>query len=161
MNTQMNQQHLGRSTSHLTCFPLNGVMAFVLLLNQAAFAQSPAGYTKCANEGESFILRAKSHVAYGANGYYVYLFNQTGTVTFNAETFGSDPVFGTYKSGYYKIATGHESATVLSAAIDKIRGHLNGTAVLTAAQINEQTAIIQANIYLVLVAETIICDPFE
>jgi len=159
--TQMNQLHLGESTSHLTCFLLSGVMAFVLLFNQAAFAQSPAGYTKCANEGESFTLRAKSHVAYGANGYYVYLFNQTGTITFNAETFGSDPVFGTYKSGYYKIATGNESATVLSAAMDKIRGHLNGIATLTAAQINEQTAIIQANIYLIADNAAVLAKAFD
>ncbi len=75
-------------------------MLLCLLFSQAILAQAPPGYTYCADEGQSFALPAKSHIAYGADGKFKYLFNQTGTVTFNTDFFGSDPIFGVYKSGY-------------------------------------------------------------
>lgn len=151
----------GKPSRHLTSCLFGGVMAFSLLSNQSALAQSPEGYTRCASEGGSFTLPAKSHVAYGADGHFLYLFNQTGTITFNQETFGSDPIYGVWKSGYYKIATDNESAYVLSAAMDKISSHLSGTATLRASQINEQTAIIQANIYLIADNATVLTKAFD
>ena len=62
----------------------------------------PAGYTWCTNEGGSFTLPGTADVAYGANGKYTYLYNKTGTITFNNNTFG-DPIQGVYKAGYYKL----------------------------------------------------------
>ncbi len=61
----------------------------------------PAGYLKCAEEGESVALSGPSDVAYGANGKFEYLSNQTGTIHFNNATFG-DPLPGVTKAGYRK-----------------------------------------------------------
>jgi hypothetical protein len=124
-------------------------------------AQGPKGYTLCADEGETFNLPAKSHVAYGANGYFVYLFNQTGKITFDTKTFGSDPCYGTYKSGYYKLAIGEESSSNLIESFKKIKEHLKGTNLLTVNQINEQTEIIKSNIYLIAENDTVLNLAFD
>jgi hypothetical protein len=124
-------------------------------------AQGPKGYTLCASEGETFNLPAKSHVAYGANGYYVYLFNQTGKITFDTKTFGSDPCYGTYKSGYYKLALGNESTANLIETFNVLKDHLIGSSILTAAQLNEQTEIIKSNIYLIAENDTVLNLAFD
>ena len=67
----------------------------------ASASGGPAGYTKCANEGERFALRVASDVAYGADGKFRYLTNQTGTITFDNATFG-DPVPGVRKAGFVR-----------------------------------------------------------
>ena len=67
--------------------------------------EGPAGYTWCSGEGGSFSLPGTCDVAYGANGVFIYLYNQTGVVTFNPSTFGSDPVPNVVKSGFYKLST--------------------------------------------------------
>ena len=61
----------------------------------------PAGYTKCADEHQSFTLPGICNVAYGAKGIFAYKYNVKGTITFNNATFG-DPVPGVFKAGYYK-----------------------------------------------------------
>ena len=85
------------------------VLLVVASVSQAAEPQSaggggggPAGYTKCADEGGSHALTGRCDVAFGANGAFLYLYNQTGTVTFNTDTFGSDPAPGVFKAGYCK-----------------------------------------------------------
>lgn len=62
---------------------------------------APEGYTWCANEGGSYTLSGLSDVAYGANGSFIYHYDQTGTITFNNANFG-DPITGVVKAGYYK-----------------------------------------------------------
>jgi hypothetical protein len=136
-------------------------MLLCLLFSQAILAQAPPGYTYCADEGQSFTLPAKSHIAYGADGKFKYLFNQTGTVTFNTDFFGSDPIFGVYKSGYYKIANGSETPAVLSAAILKIKKHVTGATLLTAAQLNAETNKIQQNIFVIADTSTVILEAFD
>jgi len=61
----------------------------------------PAGYTKCADENQSYALSGTCDVAYGANGQFAYQYNKTGTINFNNSTFG-DPIPGVTKYGYYK-----------------------------------------------------------
>ena len=63
----------------------------------------PPGYIWCASEGGSFTLNGTCDVAYGANGKFIFLTGQTGTIAFNTTTFGSDPVPFVYKSGFYKV----------------------------------------------------------
>ena len=53
-----------------------------------------AGFTKCGDEGGTIDLKVKTHLAYGAQNAFVYLFNQLGTVKLDSATFGSDPIFG-------------------------------------------------------------------
>ncbi len=65
-------------------------------------APGPAGYTWCAKEGGSFTLDGTNDVAFGANGEFAYLFNQTGTITFTTELFGNDPAPGIAKAGFFK-----------------------------------------------------------
>ncbi len=64
----------------------------------------PAGYTYCAEETQSFNLTGTCDVAFGANGTFNYLYNKTGTITFNVATFG-DPIPGVAKKGYYKTSS--------------------------------------------------------
>jgi hypothetical protein len=45
-------------------------------------------------------------VAYGAGNRYYYLYNQTGTITFDQKTFGGDPANGAAKAGFYKTSSG-------------------------------------------------------
>ncbi|MEO7716664.1 MAG: protease pro-enzyme activation domain-containing protein [Capsulimonas sp.] len=59
-------------------------------------------YMECAGEGGSVTFSAPTDVAYGANGHYLFKHAVTGTVTFNTAVFGSDPLVGTYKFGYYR-----------------------------------------------------------
>lgn len=62
---------------------------------------TPPGYTKCANEGQSYTLPGVCDVAYGANGKFFYKYRVIGSITFNNATFG-DPIPGVYKAGFYK-----------------------------------------------------------
>jgi hypothetical protein len=139
---------------------LSDLVVLAVLSASALYAQGPAGYTLCASEDESYILTVKSHVAYGANGHFNYLYNQIGILTFDNGTFG-DPAAGESKSGYYKVVDGSESPATLSAALKKIKDHLTGTATLTAAQINAQTKIIQDNIFLIGANDMIIKQGFD
>ena len=109
---------MNRFTLFFTCFICS------LFVHQTTLAQAPPGYTYCAGENENFTLPAKSHIAYGADNRFKYLFNQTGTVTFSNDFFGGDPIFGVGKSGYYKIANGTETPAVLSAAMLKIKNYI-------------------------------------
>ena len=59
------------------------------------------GYTFCAHEGSSLELTGFYDVAYGAKGCYSYLYNQSGFIKFDNNTFG-DPIYGVKKEGYYK-----------------------------------------------------------
>ena len=64
----------------------------------------PAGYTWCAFETGSFTLSGACDVAFGANGAYHYIYNQTGTVKFDVNKFG-DPILGVTKYGFFKQST--------------------------------------------------------
>lgn len=61
----------------------------------------PVGYTKIAEEYESYTFTETVDVAFGANGKYVFRNNVTGLVTFNNAEFG-DPIPRVAKAGYYK-----------------------------------------------------------
>jgi hypothetical protein len=61
----------------------------------------PAGYTWCANEGETVNFTQPVDVAYGAEGSFKYLVGKTGPITFGYTAFG-DPIPDVVKAGYYK-----------------------------------------------------------
>lgn len=129
-------------TSILTC----SLFWFIyIFLSSQLLAQGPPGYTYAADEGQSFTLPAKSDLAYGANNQFAYLYNQSGTVTFNNPTFG-DPAPGWPKKGYYKLVDLAAQLAKLKASILKIKNHLTGTALMTPVQINAESTIIQATI---------------
>ncbi len=134
---------------------------FTLCVCQFASAQAPKGYTLCASENGTFTLPAKSHIAYGADNKYKYLFNQTGIVTFDNETFGGDPIFGTFKSGYYKLANGTETPAVLQSVIAKLKNHLTGFAIMTPQAINLAAEVIQQNIFVIADNDSILIDAFD
>jgi len=141
-----------------TCFIIC-LSAFLFSLPNL-LAQAPPGYTYCAGENGTFTLPAKSHLAYGANGKFKYLFNQTGTVTFSNDFFGGDPIFGVPKSGYYKISDGTESSVTLVNAMQSIRNHITGANILTAAQLNSISATIQQNIFLIAKDSLVVQEAF-
>jgi hypothetical protein len=123
-------------------------MLLCLLFSQPVFAQGPAGYTYCASENQSFTLPGLCHVAYGGNNSFAYLYNQTGTITFNNTTFG-DPAPGVVKSGYYKIASSEGNLATLEAAFQQLKGQITGTVQLSAQEINNLSDTIQQNIFSV------------
>lgn len=61
----------------------------------------PTGYTYAANEGQTVAVSGELDIAYGANGSFNYLYNQTSNVTCNNATFG-DPISGTVKACFTK-----------------------------------------------------------
>jgi alpha-galactosidase len=81
------------------------------------FPAIPLGYTRCANENQSYTLPGKCDVAFGANGVYSYLYGQTGTIAFNSTTFSYDPIPGTVKAGYYKLSGSTEHADWANASV--------------------------------------------
>ncbi len=87
----------------------------------------PAGYTWCADEGGSFALPGISDVAFGINGQFIFRFHQTGTVIFNATTFGDDPVPGQVKAGFYKLSSSTNSAPAVAAAAAAASSPVTGT----------------------------------
>lgn len=109
-------------------------------------AQGPPGYTYCADEGDSFVLPARSHVAYGADNLFAYLYNQTGTITFNNATFG-DPAPGYNKSGYYKLANSEDNIASLTLAFQQLKDHIAGTTPLSPTEIKSVADSIRQNIF--------------
>ncbi|MFN0175747.1 MAG: M60 family metallopeptidase [Saprospiraceae bacterium] len=120
----------------------------ILLSAQGVFAQGPPGYTYCASENQSFTLPSLCHVAYGANNSFSYLYNQTGTITFNNTTFG-DPAPGVVKSGYYKIASSEGNLAALVTAFQQLKGQITGVIQLSGQEINNISDSIQINIFSV------------
>ena len=143
------------------------ISGFIICLSACLFsipelvAQAPSGYTYCAGENGTFTLPGKSHLAYGANGKFKYLFNQTGTVTFSNDFFGGDPIFGVPKSGYYKLSDGTESSVTLVNAMQSIRNHITGAITLTAVQLNSVSVTIQQNIFLIAQDSLVVQEAFS
>ena len=126
-----------------------------------ADGSSPAfnlkGFTKCGKQDDILDLKVKTHVAFGldkadridgAESKFVYLYAQTGKLKLSADVFGNDPIPPLYKKGYCKVVTAdNNDAVVLSAAMAKIKAHLDGTAVMTAEQLQEQNDRITQTTY--------------
>ncbi|MBK8098740.1 MAG: DUF1553 domain-containing protein [Planctomycetes bacterium] len=104
-------------------------------LRTANAVGGPLGYTKCADEGGTFVLDGACDVAYGANGQFRHLLAQTGTIKFDNATFG-DPVPGVRKAGYVKMPQGAGIAAS-AASLQQIRFHAR---VLPEAEVRRQAA---------------------
>ena len=118
----------------------------------AADSSSPAfdlkGFKFCGEQDYVLTLTVPTHVAFGldkadrkdgAESKFVYLYAQTGKLKLSADVFGNDPIPPLYKKGYCKVVTAdNNDAVVLSAAMAKIKAHLDGTSVMTAEQLQEQ-----------------------
>jgi hypothetical protein len=75
-----------------------------------------AGYSQCSGEDTTCTFTGTVDIAYGANGKFNFLRNQSGgSVACNNGTFG-DPIYGTYKACYVKNES--ESVPTLNAASD-------------------------------------------
>lgn len=62
----------------------------------------PYSYTFAANENDTVKVIGTMDIAFGANGEYVYLYDQTSDVVCNSEAFGSDPLPDSTKKCYVK-----------------------------------------------------------
>ena len=103
------------------------------------------GFKFCGIQGDTLDLKVKTHVAFGLkyddknNDRLVYLYAQTGKLLLQAEVFGNDPIPSKYKQGFCKVVTAdNNDAVVFAAALDQIKAHLDGTAVLSLAQLQDQ-----------------------
>jgi hypothetical protein len=116
------------------------------------------GFVQCGSEGGTVDLTVKTHLAYGAKNAFVYLFNQTGKVKIDTATFGSDPIFGTSKFVFCKPVVDGADAPQFTAAMAKIKQHLNGSALLSAAQINEQSSILASTMFTIVGSSTVLSE---
>jgi len=63
----------------------------------------PDAFRFCAEQNGKYDFGTEVvDIAYGADGIYRYLYNQTGVVTFNDATFGGDPAHDKVKAGYVR-----------------------------------------------------------
>ncbi len=132
----------------------------LVCLSQMCSAQTPPGYTYCADEGGTFTLPALSNVAYGAQGKYAYLYNQSGTITFNNGTFG-DPAQGVPKSGYYKLVDLGEISMQLASNLGKIKSHIKGINILTGSKINEISDSVRQTIFVIGDTSSTLLEAFD
>ncbi len=122
------------------------------------------GFKLCGNQGDTLNLKVRTHVALGVESLnkFVYLFNQIGEVKLEDTVFGSWAVDWTYNSGYCKpITADNNDAAVFSQAMFKIKAHLDGTAVMTAAELQEQNDRITQTTYTVADNKTNITRAFD
>jgi Peptidase M60, enhancin and enhancin-like/N-terminal domain of M60-like peptidases len=122
------------------------------------------GFKKCGKQGDILDLKVKTHVAFGleSQNRFVYLYAQTGKLLLSAEVFGNDPVDWLYKEGYCKPVTAdNNDAVVFAAAMANIKRHLDGTAVMTAAQVQEQNDRITHTTYTLADNKTNIARAFD
>ncbi len=77
----------------------------------------PVGYLLACTENQTYNFgTAVVDLAYGKNGYYAYQTAQSGSVNFNNDRFG-DPLYGTFKNGYYRPSYPFEVKTLASGKI--------------------------------------------
>ena len=117
-----------------------------------------AGFSECGQEGGTVNLKVNTHLAYGRNNAFVYLFNQTGSVKIDSATFGSDPIFGASKLAYCKPVVAGEDATVFSTALSKLKLHLQGTSEISAAEINTQAGLLASSMLMLIDNEIMLKD---
>lgn len=70
-----------------------------LLENPCSSGGGPEGYTFACNEGQTVQVSGTMNVAYGANGKFEYLYNQSSNIPCNNSTFG-DPIKNVVKKCY-------------------------------------------------------------
>lgn len=128
---------------------------------QFSLAQGPPGFTYCAEENEMYTLPERSHIAYGAQGQFVYKYFQTGTITFSNAFFGNDPAPGIHKAGYYQIADATQSVNRLSWAMGKLKDHLTGTAPMTDAEIKAVSDTIKIHIFVLGDTSSLVLQAFD
>lgn len=68
--------------------------------------RGPEGYTYAVDERQVIDVTYRVDIAYGANGEWEFLTNQTSDVTCNNASFGGDPISGVAKKCYIKEAKG-------------------------------------------------------
>ena len=122
------------------------------------------GFKKCGKQDDVLDLKVKTHVAFGleSQNRFVYKYAQIGKLKLSADVFGNDPVPSMYKEGYCKPMTAdNNDSAVFAAALVKIKGHLDGTAVMTAAQLQEQNDRITQTTYTLADNKTNITRAFD
>ncbi len=122
------------------------------------------GFKFCGKQGDTLKLTTRTHVALGVESLnkFIYLFDQIGEVKLEDYVFGSWAVDWTYNNGYCKpITADNNDAEVFSQAMFKIKAHLDGTAVMTAAQLQEQNDRIKQTTYTLAHNKTNITRAFE
>jgi hypothetical protein len=71
------------------------------------------GYIRCCDENQTYNFTTPVDVAYGATGGWAYQTGVSGDVSFSNGRFG-DPLWGTFKGGYYKPSYPFEIKTLAS-----------------------------------------------
>ena len=129
------------------------------------------GFKYCGEQGKELNLAVKTHVAFGLDkvdrtdkleSRFVYLYAQKGKLTLTAEAFGNDPIPSLYKKGYCKVvAADNNDGVVFAAAMAKIKAHLDGSAVLTAEQLQDQSDRITQTTYTLADSDANIAQAFS
>lgn len=153
---------LNKSLSSKFGLYFNKGLSFVVFicLTQMCFAQAPPGYTYCANEGKAFTLPGLCNVAYGANGTYAYMYNQTGIITFNNGTFG-DPSPGVAKSGYYQLVDIAPIRVRLASNMAKIKNHIKGIDILSSSKLLKISDTLRQDIFTIGDSSSLVLQAFD
>ena len=132
------------------------------------------GYTACIDDNfaTSKYFRTvdlgttPTHVAMVIGGKTYYVFNKTGKVQITHSTFGVSGVYelDINKPAYCKVVkadTAASEATMLSASLTALKLNLNGTTVLTAEQINDQTSLITSALPALVYSQTLLAQAID
>jgi hypothetical protein len=76
---------------------ISNAITISVIAQQVADYTPPKGYTFAANENTTVAVTGKANIAYGVNGTFVYLYNQTANVGCSNTSFGKDPAVGVAK----------------------------------------------------------------
>ena len=92
----------------------------------------PAGYIYSCTENATIIVSGTMDIAYGANGSYLYKYNQTADCGCNSNTFGGDPISGVLKACYSKAIGGTVAVIGVTMSPTALSIGVNTTSQLTA-----------------------------
>ncbi len=93
---------IGCTNTNFEKDPLVGVLKSCFTKPSVVLPQGPDGYTYATNEGGTVALTGTMDIAYGANGQFNYLYNQTSNIGCNNTSFNGDPLVGIFKQCYTK-----------------------------------------------------------
>lgn len=139
----------------------NIITLLIFLLPLSILGQGPDGYQECEPEQN---FREPVNVAFGNDGTYKYLFNQIGPFIYlGGQFFGGGSGAKIDKCWYQKISEMDVEipSAKLAKAFLQLKEHMKGNKLLSAAEIMDQDAVIQANISAIGIKKEMIAKAFD
>jgi len=129
---------------------LTQIFILLLFITTLSYSQAPAGFTHIGDQWRDFNVAQLSHLAFGANGKFIYKYSvPAGGHYASHDFFGGNPSSGGTDLVYAISVTDaeQESAAPISGAINAILNHLNGSATLSKADLDIHAATVYSKTY--------------